>query len=100
MTTTRTGGRRRVAASPEPPARDAAPLPPSPLPPLPPLDAPCVKCGSESRRVAWLPPAAERHTLLTRLDDMAYAEPREHMFVTCEACGYQWPAAPLDALTE
>ncbi len=94
MTTTRTGGRRRVAAPPEHPAQDAAPLP------LPPLDAPCVKCGSESRQLSWLPPAAERYTLLTRLEDMTYVEPREHMFVTCQACGYQWPAAPLDALAE
>lgn len=58
---------------------------------LPHLSAPCPKCGSEARTLLWIPAAGETEDApLVRLD------PREHLQVTCSACGFVWSAAPLD----
>lgn len=63
---------------------------------LPPLNAPCRKCGSETRDILWIPDL---------LDDdherpdapLPYTQSDEHIRVTCRGCGFVWPAAPLDA---
>lgn len=61
---------------------------------LPPLSAPCPKCGSELRTLAWVPAAGD-----TDVDDapLIRLDPRDHLQVTCAACGFVWAAAPLDA---
>lgn len=63
--------------------------------PLPHLSGPCPKCGSESRALVWIPTAGERYTFEHL--ELAADDPREHMRVTCSACGFTWAAAPLDA---
>lgn len=73
----------------------AATLPGAGSAPLPPLTGPCPKCGSDLRTFTWFPDAGEvggppppQHV---RFD------PREHLRVTCGACGFVWAAAPLDS---
>lgn len=62
--------------------------------PLPHLSAPCPKCGAEGRSLVWVAAAGA-----TDVDDapLFRLDPREHMQVTCSACGFTWPAAPMDA---
>lgn len=64
------------------------------LAPLPHLSAPCRKCGSDQRTLVCVPAAGD-----SEVDDapLVRLDPREHLQVTCSACGFTWAAAPLDA---
>lgn len=65
-------------------------------PPLIPLSSPCPKCGGEDHDLLWI--AAVDNGYHERPDaPLPYEELREHLRVTCRACGYVWPAAPLDS---
>jgi predicted nucleic-acid-binding Zn-ribbon protein len=59
----------------------------------PPLSAPCPKCSSDQRTLVCIP-----STGADDFDDapLIRLDPREHMQVTCSACGFVWAAAPAD----
>ena len=54
----------------------------------------CPKCGFEDVGIVWFPRFSERKALDSSPD------PREHIRLTCDDCGYAWSEAPMDSVLE
>jgi len=73
----------------------------APAAPLSPLDAPCTKCGTEGPARLWIGAdhfrSAQAQDQLAFLVDFGPWPSGEFQLSTCQACGFQWPAACLSS---